>query len=326
MYDIAERVMVCGLEGSPGTAETLDSSDFDVRMRGIEFTPDISMDDEASSFATGDYLGDEVVHGTQAVDFNIETKIADGDAIYTAPKQTKLFQMCGLKQTVHPETGVSWQDVPEMDITTGTFENYRISKGASPTGIKQVFAGCMGNLVLSAENIGAPVKAAYSFKGKYVSSATVANGSLLSLTDPDTSVAKPFLDNTTTIGSYSACTQNFTLDFGNTINNIMCNSESTGILHATIAGKRTPNLSLGVLLNSGTFYDERAKIVGEVIEEIVIPWGNWTIKIPRAQVLAAPTADFDGLEGLQLSIKPLRNGGEDSDISDKASIQILQGH
>ena len=39
-FNIAKRILVAKRESVKGTAETLADADFDVRMRGIEFTPD----------------------------------------------------------------------------------------------------------------------------------------------------------------------------------------------------------------------------------------------------------------------------------------------
>jgi hypothetical protein len=206
-YNIAKKIMVAKREAVAGTAETLVNADFDVRMREVEFTPDIQGGDEDSKFVTGDYGEDVAISGIQGATFNSMVKVAEGSAIDTAPKWNKLLEGCGLVEEVYAGVGVGYQPLQAGDKQTLTFSKVEISDDGVPVGIESATAGVMGNLTLSAEGVGSPVKVAFEWKGKFSGLSDVANANLLALTSPDTSVGAKFMNGTATIGGASLCVQ-----------------------------------------------------------------------------------------------------------------------
>ena len=323
-FATTKRVLVGKAEAVAGTVETLADADFDVRAEGVEYTPDIAINDEASKVASGGYVGSEVVHGTQSLGHVFTTKAAEGADVQTEPAYWKMLNGCGLVSKAYSTTGVALQDAPEGDIQTMTLGAYENARGAAPVGTLEKAAGAMGNATFSVENVGMPMTIAYDFKGKYSAQQDVANGSVPVLTGPDTAIADPFLNATVTIGAFSACLASFTFDLGNTIAPIKCQSEASGIMYYTI-GARNPNLQMSFIKDTVANYGSLAKTLGEVIETVTISWGNNVITFPRVQVLTPATADGDGTVLNQMSYKILENAGTDSDIDDRASFEWLIG-
>ena len=224
----SKGILVGKLEGTPGTAETLASSDFDVRIRNPEIVPNWPVDDEAQRFATGGHDEDESIPGAPSVTINFHIKLAWAGDVTTEPKWWKIAKACGLKEKAYTTTGIALQDHRDYDNKTMTWEYYAIQQGPSPTAHRFRFAGSIGNMVLGADGLGNPWLANCSFQAKIVDFDDVATGSILALTSPDTTLAEKLLSNTFTIGGVSQRVTNFQLDLGNQINPVINQGDSTG--------------------------------------------------------------------------------------------------
>lgn len=320
-----KRVIAGKAESTPGTKETLADTDFNVKLDGSEGAYDLQFDDTSSRYHTGGYNSGPVVHGIQGSGMKTNCMVHDGNAIDSAPKQGKFMEACGYKETIYTSAGVSYQDSPDADLQTITLNNIAVSQGSTDGIIVDEYAGCMGNMVISAESIGKPVKIAYDFKGKLSGVSDQTRASLLELTSPDTSIVKPFQGgNSVTIGSFASCIQSFSLDCGNVIAPTLCKSDDTGIKYFSKMSS-DPILTMVILLDTVSNYDYLTKVIAETKEPGLITWGNWSIIAPQMQILTPVRQDANGLEALQLSFKLLRNGGTNSDLENESSHMILQG-
>lgn len=323
-FNVAKREMIAKREATAGTKESVVDADFDVRMRQVEFTPDIQGGDEDSKFVTGDYGEDISISGIRGATFNTMTKLATASAIDSAPKWGKLAEGCGLVGTQYLATGYGYEPLQSGDKQTLSFYKVDISDDGTPVGIQSSCAGVMGNLTLSAEGVGSPIMLNYEFKGKFDGIADVPNGSILSLTSPDTTIGAKFMNGTATIGGVSYCVQSFNFNTGNTIEYLPCPSEATGILTSTIVN-RQPRMTITLLAPTATSYNPFSNVTTENTEEVVLTFGDWTLTIPVAQVLSYSESELNGRLAYELSIKCLRNAGANASLQDESTFQLLQG-
>jgi len=323
-YNIAKKILVCKREAVAGTAETLVDADFDVRAREVEFTPDIQGGDEDSKYVTGDYGEDIAISGIQGANMTTMTKVATGSAIDTAPKWNKLAEGCGLVGESHVGTGYSWQPLQAGDKQTLTIQKIEISDDVTPVGLASSFAGVMGNMTLGAEGVGSPLKMSYEFKGKFSGVSDVANGSIPVLTAPDNSVASKFMNGTATIWTQELCVQSFNFNLGNTIEYLPCPSEATGIFYSSIVN-RQPRLDITLIAPPASVLNPFLEITTEQEELILLQAGDFTLEIPRGQILSYSETDLNGRLGYELSIKCNRNAGADPTMADESTFRLTQG-
>lgn len=323
-YNIAKKIMVAKREATAGLSEALADADFDVRMREVEFTPDIQGGDEDSKFVTGDYGEDVAISGIQGATFNSSVKMAEGSAIDTAPKFNKLLEGCGLVEEVFPTFGVGYEPLQAGDKQTLTFAKVEISDDGTPVGIQSSTAGVMGNMTISAEGVGSPIKTAFEWKGKFSGLSDVANANLLALTSPDTSVGAKFMNGTAMINGIALCIQSFNLNIGNTIEYLPCPNEATGILTSTITN-RQPRATITLIAPDVGTYNPFNEVVTESEAPIVLVFGSYTLDMPRAQILSYSETDLNGRLGYELSVKCNRNAGLDSRLADESTFRIIQG-
>lgn len=323
-FNIAKRILVAKREAVAGTKETLADADFDVRMRGSEFTPDIQNNDEDSKFTTGDYGEDVSISGMQGATATSMTKLSSGASIGVAPKYNKLFEGCGLVEEVFAGVGVGYQPLSSGDKQTITLGKCDISDGGTPVGIQADMCGVMGNMTLSAEGVGSPLSVAYEWKGKFVSLTDLANASILSLTSPDTTIGSKMLNGTATIFGQSLCLQSFSMNLGNTIEYLPCPSESTGIKYSTIVN-RQPRATLTFIAPVASVLDPLSDTILQTENSILLTFGDWSLIIPRAQILSYSESDYNGRLGYELNLKLNRNSGADANLADESTFQLLQG-
>jgi hypothetical protein len=323
-FNIAKRILVAKRESVKGTAETLADADFNVRMRGIEFTPDLQGGDTESKFATGDYGGDTAISGIKGATFTSFTKLSQGATLGTAPKWGKLLESCGAVGTQYTTTGYGYEPLQAGDSQTSTFANVEISDDGTPVGLQDTAKGVMGNFTLSAEGVGSPIKIDYEWKGAFTTLADVANGDILALTSPDTSVGASFLNGTSTIGGTAFCVQSFSFNAGNTIEYLQCPSEATGIKYATIVN-RMPTMTITMNAPTASSYNPYDVVKNNTEAEVVLSFGSFTFTAPVAQVVNYSKTDINGRLGYELTLKLNRNSGTNANISDEATWQLLQG-
>jgi hypothetical protein len=324
-FNIVKTEMIAKRESVAGTPETITSSDFDVRMYEPEFTPDIQGGDEDSKYVTGDYGEDIAISGIQGATFTTMTKLSSaGAGLDSAPKWGKLAESCGLVGTSYAGTGYGYEPLQSGDKQTSTFHKIGISDDGTPVGLESATAGVMGNMTISAEGVGSPLKLNYDFKGKFSGLTDIANGSIPSLTSPDTTVGAKFMNGTATIWGQSLCVQSFSLDIGNTVEYLACPSDSSGILYSSIIN-RQPRMEMTVIAPTKATFDPFVEITTEQEQSILLTFGDWSIEIPRGQILSYGESDANGKLAYDLTIKLNRNSGADATIQDESTFRLLQG-
>lgn len=333
-YKINLRFLVGKIESTPGTMETLTSSDFDVKVRNPEVSPIIEPDDEASKYANGNHGEDEVVMGAQSGTITFTIRMSDAGDNTTEPKYWKFAKGCGAKEVAYGGTGVALQPLAENDEKTMTIWVYDLESGTStPLGLVYQFAGCIGDWNFGPEGIGQPWMASFTFTGKLVDILDVANANLPEIGAIDTVHPDKYLNSTMTIGGVNQCTTTFSLAAGNEVTPLICQNEVTGYKYFQIT-RRAPRFSCDPQLQSVATEDVWGKMVSGLTgaitsEEIVVTGNQHTLTIPKAQQIQANVANRENIINWDANFKCLANGVTgavaDADLPPEATWELLIG-
>jgi hypothetical protein len=298
------RALAGKAESVDGTYETIADADFNCRIRNIKITPNIEMDDEKSKFATGDHGEDTSIAGAQSADISFDIKCAWSGTAGTVPNWWKYALGCGLKNISYTTTGESLVARKETDVYPMSILVQDSERGSTPVTTLYKFAGAMGNMVLSAEGIGKPLMAKFAFKAKLED---IVDGTALALTSPDTTVAEKFLGATAKIGNTAVCLSSFSLDLGNEVSPVICQSETTGYKYFAVT-KRAPRITLNPLAQKQATDDWLATVLASTTASIVIVTTHYTIGIPNAQLVTNAIGAREGLVAWDRTYRALRRG------------------
>jgi hypothetical protein len=295
--------------------ETPAASDFNTRIMNPEISPIIEWDDEASKFASGNHGEDEAVSGAQSATINFSIRLGIGTTIATAPKFTKFMNGCGLKETVHGATGVSFEPVKEYDNKTLTIWVYDIvTGGATPAGIIYKFAGCMGNVTVGCEGIGKPWIGSFSFTGKCVDIVDIAGASIPQGMAFDTAHPEKFLNASVTIHSVTNQLTKFQLDAGNEISPLISQAEMTGYSYYQITN-RQPRFSCDPIMSSVATEDVWGRMISGLtgldttyVGPISLTSNNFSLVAPKTQKVQANVSSREGIVSWDNNYRCLANG------------------
>lgn len=324
------RILAAKDESTKGTYEAMLDADFNVRIRGIEIVPTVEPDDENSKHATGDHGEDNSIMGAQSATINFFIRMAWGGAVDTIPLWDKFNKPCGVKSAVIGVAGVKFEPLKEYDGESISLQVMDIQRGASPSAVAYRFAGCMGNVIYTAEGVGQPLLARYSFTGKIHEVVDVPNNEILALTNPSTVVGDKLLNAPVTLGGVAnQQISSFALNVGNDIQPEIDQSDPTGYRQFNIVARR-PRLSVNPLQQLVATNDIYGKTKDGTrgacsIATQASPPVHWTFHVPDAQSLTPAMASREGLQAWALNYKCLRNAGTDSNIADECGWQLLQG-
>lgn len=331
------RILVAKIEDIPGTAESLDDADFDVRIRNPEITPIIEPDDEGSKWARGDHGEAEVVMGAQSGTIAFNIYCVWGGAVNTEPNWFKFAKGCGQSVVAYASTGLALQPLKASDETTLTIWVYDIQRGASPSAIVYKFAGCSGNMVIGAEGIGKPWIANFTFTGKLQDVEDVATADIPVPFGLDTTSADKMLNNSMVIDNVSQKVTNFSLDVGNDVQPVFDQADDTGYSHFGIVA-RAPRFSCNPLLVPTTTDDVWGRITSGltgVASTYALGIGDtgldnkFYLTAPKAQLMTVASANREGLVNWDQTYKLLPNGVTgavaDGDLDEQVTWELLQG-
>lgn len=302
-----QRYMVIKAETTPGTAETLAGSDFDIRFRNIAFTPNIAMDNENAKYMQGNHAEDNAISGVRSGTITCSVNCAFTTGA-TEPNWWKASKACGQGSITYDTDYTGLVPRALHDDTTYTIGIYDVEAGeSSPVTTLYTFAGCVGNVVYTVDSIGAPLVANYTFQGKFVSASDTSALTIASTTQ--TFLASNSLGATVELNSVAESKiSQWQLDIGNEINPIYCVGEATGILHYTITARR-PRLSmnpLAVATATRNWYNEITSDAS--LGSLVITASDYILSCPDVQLLSMNQSVREGLNGWDLNFKLLQNG------------------
>ena len=328
------RFAVVKEESVPGTPEWdfaasfPADADFNNRIYGIEVSPQIDFDEDVANIATGDHAELSGLSGKQACQISFTFPIHYGGAVATAPNWSKIAKGCGLYEHAYTTTGIGYQPLKQMDANTLTIAVIDMDLGgASPNATAYVFAGCVGNMVLSAENNG-KLMASCTFTGKYVDYIALANANIPEPTGMQATLAEKLLNTTFTINTVTQWISSFSLDLGNDIQPLIDQAETTGYEYYYIASRK-PRFSVNPLKIAQGADDVHDRLISDTSGVISLATTNLTLYIPRAQIMSYAIASREGLVHFDQSYSCQRNhnglSAIQAAIPNECTFELLQG-
>lgn len=312
-------------EVTEGTFVAAVDADFNTRLRDIQITPNVEMDDENSKWQTGDHGEDEHLAGVQAATITFYQKLTWGGAVNTSPSWTKIMEGCGCPEEAYGAAGIGWAPKKVADELTKSITVADVTRGATPITTLYKFAGCMGNAIIMCEGIGKPWLIRYTFQGKIED---IVDGTALVLTSPQETLAEVMLSNTFTIGGTAERISSFQLDLGNEIAPVYDQSKSNGILHFGIVNRR-PRFSCNPLAVKQATRDMLNLLITNNVSVISNATSHMTIAIPAAQLLNPGLAAREGLVNWEENYRCLRNGNYNPEpitaLDAEDTWELLQG-
>jgi hypothetical protein len=306
-----KRRLAIALETTSGTAIATADATMNVKVRDIEFDPEIEM--YLRPFASGRHSAASAVMGKKKATVTFKYDMVCGAAAGTAPNASKLFQACGALETVTASTSVGWTPLATKDEGNSVTATIRIYETpTSGSSLIYTMKGCMGNCVVSMDELGNPFSAAFTFQGAFVS---IADGTASALTSPDSGEPPATIGATITHASDTLKIGKFSLDFGNDVQLDYDPSDSTGYLAAYIAN-RAPKLTINPkaeLVATDAHYTRWAAGTTGAFSFASATSGGlkWTISAPAAQLSANKLGDRNSAVTFEQEYILLESSGND---------------
>jgi hypothetical protein len=288
----AKRLLAGALETTSGTAIATADATCNVRLRDIQFDPEI--ESYLRPFASGRHSAASAVMGKKKATVTFKYDMVTGAAVGTAPNVSKFFQACGALETVTASTSVAWTPLATADegnSRTMTIRVYEIP--VSGSALIYTMKGAMGNCVISLDDLGQPLVATFTFTGAFVS---IADGTASVLTSPDTGIPPAVIGATITHASTAQKIGKFSLDFGNEVQLDYDPADSTGYLAAYISSRK-PKLSMNpkaTLVATDAHYTRWAAGTEGAFSLATAGAIKWTVAALKAQPLTSKNGDRGG--------------------------------
>jgi len=297
------RVLAASIEGTSGTAETLDATDATFNAYDIGLSLDIEMEErEGQAFG-----GLPAMPGGHKAKMTFKIDAAwDGTA--TEPDWAEIFLPCcgwvKSSQTYTPRT-----EAPGSNVKTATIEQYT-------NGIKTQIYGAAGTFKLVCPT-GKTAYFEFEFTGIWGGRTDTA------ILSPSYSTSLPlrYANSTTTWNSVALCLENITLDSGNEVVMRECATNTAGY-HAGIITNRKVTVTGNPESKLVATTDRWGALLAST--EAALTWdldgptnSKITIAAPKAQIVAAAEGDRNGLLTDELTWNCNRNG---STVDQEASI------
>lgn len=288
-----KRIMAIALESTAGTAATVDDAQFNIRLRDIEFDPEIEA--YLTWFASGRHSQSGSIMGKRRATVSCKYDMRTGAAAGTAPTARKLFLACGASENDGAST-VAYTPAATADHGNNINATIKVMDiPVSGNALVYTIKGAMGNMVISMDDLSQPLVAMPTFQGALVS---IADGTALTLTSPDTGNAPAVIGATITHASTAQKIGKFQLDFGNDVQLEYDPSDATGYLAAYIA-KREPKLRIdpqASLVATDAHYTRWAAGTEAAFSLATSAVGGirWTVAAPKAQLIGYKIGDRNG--------------------------------
>ena len=125
------------------------------------------------------------------------------------------------------------------------------------------------------------------------------------------------------------CISKFGLTFGNKIEPVYCQSESTGISHYAITA-RTPRFSCDPVASTVATFDPFTVAKDATIQALSLATASGTtphfmLSMPRAQLLSPTLSAREGLVGFDLNYRLLENTSGSSSAEKERTWSIIHG-
>lgn len=310
----AMRHLIVTVESAPGTYVAPATADHVIRIRNVEFTPDIPVDDDGSKYANGHHAEDQSIATTQSGTLSFEAKIITSGAAATEPQWFTLAKMCGCDVlTFATNKGKGLVRRKAKDDTTYSCAVYDTEIGVgSGTAVTTIYkmAGCVGNMTVSAA-INGVWTAKFSVKGKLND---IVDGTDIALNAGiGSQLAQPFAGDAVSIHTTASAVSQWEFDLGNEMQPVYLSSDATGISHYVLTGAK-PRFKCNPLAVKQATTDWLAKHLTHTSSaSTYITVGTaaatkYTLKVIDAQPVTPALGSREGLVSWDLTFRGLANG------------------
>ena len=317
VFNLNKAVVGLEIEVTPGTAETLDNSNFNLRAFDVEINTDIEM--HSRKYARGHHGRDAAIVGARAGTLSFNVHLADSGAVATAPTWAKVIRSCGLGETVHTTTGISWVRDADKDCQSATMQVRDLECAGGSQKIYN-FYGAMGNLKISYAASGEPIMMSLEYTGIFSGETEELSTPLLG-TGFDTTVPPNMLGIDITWGSQSLRTNSFEFDLGNSIELLRSQGGTEGFLHAMIADTEssiTCDPKMDLVATDTLRTDHLAGTSRALSIPVKASSPELTLSVPLTQVIEIQRADAEGSVTRAVTFGIVDTAGT-------GSLEILQG-
>lgn len=344
------RAILTKLESTPGTAANMTGVQQENRIRELDFKVDVAVDSDTSSFLSGDLAGkDETITGVRKGTASYKIKMTAGEFEPTADTHRitygEFLENAGLnKLGIGTDDGIDtvpgqWVFYPSVDAASKTMTVDVYDKDPSKaTGLKSQIIGAISNLTIGADGIGQPFVASFEAQGRVDAITSVATSAIPAFDDSAVAriVADKYLATTIIISdvlvpttSASFCASKLSLESKNTIADLECQATASGLLYSTIT-TQDPALTIDPLVTTLEEFDFFNALTNEKFYSIEIKSEDFTILIPRAQLMGSSVGDSNGFLRNEMKWRCLRNidavrptGVTSGDVSDAKAVQAM---
>ncbi len=275
-----KRTFGIKLESTPYTSETLIAGDYNVPVYDVNYSVDITMKER--EVANGTFGRPIQIAGKRPFTCSVMVDMYAEDTLDTPPSWGKMLQACGLQETVHAATGVSWVPNCEYSTTPHTIEIVDKSEGQSPAQTVYHARGCMGECKIVVNTVGEPIALQFEFTGVIETITDRAFGSILnpalSANDPDAVLAS-----TLTAFGETQRFDTFTLAFNNDVQNWTDSSKAEGFEGARVVD-RAPSLEADPDAELIAVQGDFVRWTGNTTGAMAITVGDITISAPAVQI------------------------------------------
>lgn len=292
-----KRVIAAKIETTPGTAESLSASDAAFNAYETSVNPTIDFEERQGQSAFSPLPGTLGAYGGTVT---FQTDIHGGGS--TPFWASVLLPACGYKETTGVFAPVT--EAPGSNVKTLTI-------GVYEDGLFKVLRGCAGNVVFTLPS-GRRAFAEWTFTGIWGDPTDV---SILAPTYPTTAPLK-FANSTWTLGSWSPCVEQITIDLGNEVVLRECGTDSSGYKNALVTNRRTtgtmnPEATLVATNDAyGDWIDRTEKALSIVLGSS----GNRvTFAAPKLQLTNAQEGDRNNIQTDDLEFQLNRSAAAGND-------------
>jgi hypothetical protein len=330
--DLRHMIMVA--ETTPGVWVEPATAQHIIRFRDIKFSTDADPDDENAKWGNGNHTEDQSVMGLQHGNISASVRCTVGATDVTAPQWWTPAYSCGcLASAAYSSTkGIGLRRRLAQDDATYSIAIYDTQIGGSaPLTTIYKYAGCIGNMVLGCEKLGAPWVAKFNWMGKLTD---VIDGTDIALSSPGTGVGQSFTSAAFTINSTAEKVNGWQYDLGNVIKPVGDQSDATGISHYVITESH-PRFTCAPLTVKQATTDWWANLLSKPSVNDIITnapaAGKLSLTIIDAQALKMAPEVRDGLAAYGMTFKPLSNGvpgtliDSGTGMTYEDTMEILQG-
>ena len=312
-FKLDSRVMGGALESTPGTAETLVAGDFDVRIKDLSVSEEI--EEYGRKYSRGHHGADASVMGKQTGTLSFSVDVAGSGTAGTAPAWAKYLKACGYSETIVAVTSVTYAPDAAADCTPITLELRDFYCDSTPAQHVTKLAGAMGSVNVVTDNVGAPMRLEFEFKGKLVSEADATGAGIFTVSGTDTTAPPAVLSATITNAGIAQRLDTFTLTGGEDIQILTDPADSTGWLHAMVNTREATfqgDPELRKVADEAVYTNWRDGVLTALSVVVGADAGNIvTIAAPKAQIITSSRGNRNGAITRELQSKLVATSGND---------------